>query len=379
MNTNPRKSYGVDLADDATASLILQLQEKDIEQLLERKKGKGRQGVNSDADIALLAYQKELQETRVVQNDRSMSRSLALAVTNDAELLNKITEEENIAAGDRALAIRLAGKSTPSNGVQPTTTSCTLDDGLVARMAALYVPADIAKTEELDEASCCDDNTADAESSSWAGSRQSTSSAARQCVACGFKKPLFDNYRASCGHDYCQSCLETLFELSTTDESLFPPRCCRSEISLQSVKLYLSPTLFHHFEQKSIEFTTSNRTYCFRPTCSAFIPPVNIVNQRAVCSTCGSFTCTICKNEAHTDDCPKDTTAQQVLDLARDEGWQRCFGCRRIVELDVGCNHIRPVGVLNGMKIGYLLEHNRLLPAIDLEVELPENDKSTKL
>lgn len=57
IDLGPQKSYVVDLVDEATALLILQLQQSDIEQLLERKKGKGRDGIYSDADIALLAYQ----------------------------------------------------------------------------------------------------------------------------------------------------------------------------------------------------------------------------------------------------------------------------------------------------------------------------------
>ncbi|KAI4161912.1 MAG: hypothetical protein LQ342_004478 [Letrouitia transgressa] len=171
MNIDSKKSHGVDLADDATALLILQLQQSDIEQLLERKKGKGRDGVNSDADIALLAYQRELQETRVVQSDRCMARSFAQAVTSDATVLKEIIEEENSAARDRAHASHLAGHGAPSTSVHSTTTTdCTLHDGLVARLAALYVSADIFESESIDETS--KDNTAEAESSSWAASRQ---------------------------------------------------------------------------------------------------------------------------------------------------------------------------------------------------------------
>jgi hypothetical protein len=31
---------------------------------------------------------------------------------------------------------------------------------------------------------------------------------------------------------------------------------------------------------------------------------------------------------------------QQALDAAEEHGWQRCFNCRRLVELEIGCNHI---------------------------------------
>jgi hypothetical protein len=29
-----------------------------------------------------------------------------------------------------------------------------------------------------------------------------------------------------------------------------------------------------------------------------------------------------------------------VLEAARENGWQRCNNCRRLVELDMGCNHM---------------------------------------
>jgi hypothetical protein len=29
-----------------------------------------------------------------------------------------------------------------------------------------------------------------------------------------------------------------------------------------------------------------------------------------------------------------------VLQTADENGWQRCYSCRRLVELDLGCNHI---------------------------------------
>jgi hypothetical protein len=50
----------------------------------------------------------------------------------------------------------------------------------------------------------------------------------------------------------------------------------------------------------------------------------------------------VCKAN-HTGDCPEDVGLQQVLDAAQEYGWQRCYNCRRVVELDIGCNHITSV------------------------------------
>lgn len=180
-----------------------------------------------------------------------------------------------------------------------------------------------------------------AESSAWATSRKRTSSTTyRPCIACDSTKPLFAVCQTPCGHFYCQECIQTVFELSATDETLFPPRCCRETTPLQSVKIHLSSAVVQIFEEKSIEFRTSNRTYCSRPACSSFIAADKISGERALCGKCGTQTCTICKNNAHDGNCPQDIATQQVLETAREHGWQECYNCRRLVELDVGFNHI---------------------------------------
>lgn len=179
------------------------------------------------------------------------------------------------------------------------------------------------------------------ESSAWAAERERQPAREhRQCTSCDTRQPLGNVYQAPCGHHYCQDCLHTLFELSITDETLFPPRCCRQQMPLATVKLYLNADLMQSFEEKSIEWRSTDRTYCSQPTCSSFIPAENISNERADCPTCSTRTCTICKNQAHDGDCPQDLATQQVLETARGQGWQRCFNCRRLVELDVGCNHM---------------------------------------
>lgn len=320
--------------DDATMALILQLQNEDVEELLRAKKGKGRAGEQSDADFAVAVYQKELEDRITVLADQRMSRSFTQAVISDATLLSESLAQENTAVRDRALAHSLAERRAPPATPEQMTAEDVLDDGIIARLVALYVSG---RNEDPSQ----DDNSAVAESSVWAASRQKPSAVTlRHCTVCDSKKSLFDVFRTPCGHDYCQDCLSALFQFSTTDETLFPPRCCRQEIPLQLVKLYLSPELIQKFEEKSVEFKSSDRTYCSEPTCSSFISSDNIDGERATCIACGTRTCTICKNNAHDGDCPEDTATQQTLETGREQGWQRCYNCRRLVELDTGCNHI---------------------------------------
>lgn len=340
MDINGRYLYELDDVDGTTAALLLELHISDIKELLSTCKGKGREGEHSDADLAVLIYQKELKERDTIIADRRMARSLTRAVLSDAAIVAELLTQEDVITRDRALAYDIAGISTNSAAAEQTTTDCELNDSLIARLAALYVPGEKDNCDALETASH-NSGSLGGESSAWALSRKKPSiTTHHRCTACDIERPYFSVCRTPCGYYYCQECLHTLFELSTTDETLYPPRCCRQVIPLVSVKLYLDSALIRTFEQKSIEFKSSDRTYCSQPTCSSFITSENITGDRATCAFCGTSTCTICKSNAHSGDCPEDAATQQVLETAREEGWQRCYNCRRLVELDVGCNHM---------------------------------------
>lgn len=145
-----------------------------------------------------------------------------------------------------------------------------------------------------------------------------------------------------CGHKYCKDCLESLYYGCITDETLFPPRCCHKEFPYELVKHHLSQRCRSLFGQKRVELETKDRTYCYEPTCSAFIDPAGYVRTRyALCMRCAAITCVDCKGPGHVSTaCPKDETTDAVLQVAAKNEWQRCYGCRRVVELKHGCNHI---------------------------------------
>ena len=326
-------------ADDATAALILKLQTDDLVELASQNKGKGREDELSDAELAFDLYKEEVEERDRVRADRCMARSVMQAVIFDASILSESANEEHAASQDRALALRLSGNSSTTTPA-PNPSNTDFPDGFLARLAAMYVAS---KDEELDacESMPVADSEPRGESSSWAAGRSFTRTPTyRQCISCVSEKRLFEVVQTPCGHYYCQGCLQTLFELASTDETLFPPRCCREEIPLPTVKIYLPPPVVEFFEKKAIEFRTVDRTYCSQSTCSSFIDPSIIVGDEGTCHACGSTTCTLCKSEAHHGMCPEDRMTQEILELALQEGWQRCYQCRRLVELDHGCNHM---------------------------------------
>lgn len=333
--------FGDDL-DFETANIILQLQLEDVEHVRGRAKGKKREDAGpDDSQVALAMMESELQLMRSLVADRHMAQSIATAVLTDGPVIAESIRQEETAQGDRTMAHRMNG-SNLANTTQDGPKSAEINEKILSKLAGLYmfeddeaesVVASFSQKESDTEHHSCAESSAQA-SSRRMGSREVI------CEACRERKKHFEVMENTCGHAYCKECLQELFNLSTRDESLFPPRCCKQPIDLDDAQIFLTKELKDRFEKARIEFETPNRTYCSRGTCSAFIPPGSITGDTATCPGCLTETCTICKDGAHQGDCPDDTTLQEILAAATENGWQRCYSCRRLVELEVGCNHM---------------------------------------
>lgn len=307
------------------------MQSEELGKLKKRMKGKRREGDTDDLEAAIQLYEAELASYTSLTSDRSMCESIARAVKQDAELISNLVVEEDQAVADRELACNLSGqkKTKPMTIARRPSTMSIPDERLLARLEALYITS-----EEHP-----------AESSARAATRRgpSTSRSERpmiECISCGEKRHDFDVFRCPCAHDYCRECLEILFTASLSDESLFPPRCCNQPLPHDSCRIYLPAELIGKFLAKKVELETPNRTYCHEPKCSVFVPTHFISGDVATCPRCRTKTCVICKGATHTGDCPQDTAAQELLRLAAENGWQRCYSCHRVVELEHGCNHM---------------------------------------
>lgn len=264
--------------------------------------------------------------------DRRMGESISEAVQRDSPVIAKARIEESNAIRDRELAARLGGIQVPKRTALEDFVEPELDEDLGRRLRRLNV-LDVYAFED-------DETTNKASSSKCSGGGSKASGPKKECVACQEGKPVFETLTAPCQHTYCRCCILQLFEAATTDESLFPPRCCRQTIPLDLVKVFLTKTTVVRFEAKAIEYKTQNRTYCSQQTCSAFIPATYICGEVAMCPDCHHTTCTVCKSASHKGDCPNDSALQSLIDTATANGWQRCYSCRRLVELELGCNHM---------------------------------------
>lgn len=342
--------------DPLTLSAIVQIQLEDSQQLVANSKGKQREGTVTDAELALQMYTEDLMSTNATLSDRKMAQSIALAVLRDGQLIHRAYRQDEQIARDREMAANLQADApaAPFNINSTSKTSLPQDSDpwadpeLLEKAAAIYMYEPSFTTSssppELVVDSDSDDATV-AESSAWAASRKANDkSKLGHCVACGDDKDFYDVARVPCKnkHEYCRECLAQLFEMSMTDESLFPPRCDNVPIPLSLVRIFLPSDLAMRFDAKYAELSTKNRVYCHDPKCSTFIPKAAFGEESDVstCPRCGKTTCAICKAPSHTGDCPEDTELQQLVDTANTEQWQRCLDCKRVVELETGCNHI---------------------------------------
>ena len=322
--------------DDETAELILALQLQDLEDVKLKGKGKGREDSDqSDADLAIQLQKEECQQASTHIADRRMARSIHRAVQDDGATVVVLASEENRAAADRDMACRLGGQTAQTTFRFPDPVP---DDDTLSRFSTFNIEDDSdgdtttsVGFSEIDEP----------EGSAWAASRSTKRPYAeqRECVSCqDFKEVV----AVPCQHLYCRECVRHLFIDSTIDETLFPPRCCRRQIPVSSVRHFLGSRLTAQFEKKAIEFGTLNRTYCWNPWCASFIDPDCIRGSAGTCPRlgCGRQTCIFCKREAHSGSCSRDHPFEETIRLAQEAGWQRCQQCQNMIELGIGCNHI---------------------------------------
>ncbi|KAI0385528.1 hypothetical protein F5Y04DRAFT_292074 [Hypomontagnella monticulosa] len=160
------------------------------------------------------------------------------------------------------------------------------------------------------------------------------------CTACFESKHLGQLTDAPCGHQYCHECVESMFRLAITKESLFPPRCCNRALKVEPLEEILPYSLVLDFKKKATENGTQDRTYCHKGDCSRFLPPASYTNGYAKCNACKAETCVACKSERHAGVCPTDRGVNILIQLAKAKGWKRCWKCGAMVERVAGCRHM---------------------------------------
>lgn len=348
-----RLTQTLSIMDRESELLLLEMQLEDLNQLVAGNDAMNCNGDRSDYDVSLELLRQDLIDRITAHKDRALCSSIACALNRDHPALEHQREMENSALQDREMALSLDQDPTTARtaGQDPhNQQEHLLDDETLVKLAMRY------NSEEAGMSILGFDNDDASDTSPAAATRRALKQAAitRQCTACQDNFKICDIARAPCSHEYCGECLGAIFTGAIGDEAYYPPRCCRQTIPLEKVRMFLPADIAQDFQAKVPELETKDRTYCHVPNCSAWISPDHIVNGTGTCPSCGAETCVTCKAETHQGDCPADEGTQQLLEVARGQRWQRCYQCRRVIELNTGCYHITSV-----FSSRWLMIHNR--------------------
>ena len=322
--------------DEQTAQLILEIQQRDVDDFLSSRAVRLRRGALDDSTLAFKLQQDELARNISFLRDRRMGQSISRAIQDDGASISIIQAGRNEIIRDRQYASRLnEDPYLVAENDEDLTIAQAPEEDVLVHLSALNAYGNDYDASEIVQYG--QHITAEGVGQGLRGFLHLPDV---ECVACMESKSSHDMTRAPCSHDYCRICFVQLFRGALIDESLFPPRCCRQEIPLSVARNVLGSELTQQCEQKAIELATPNRTYCSRLGCSTFIPLQSIVSFIATCPQCATTSCANCKRESHQGPCNEYTGDAEVLEMAQTSGWKACHRCHMMIELRSGCNHI---------------------------------------
>ena len=161
------------------------------------------------------------------------------------------------------------------------------------------------------------------------------------CISCSDEVEAV-SYIAPCNHSYCDECLASYVKFALEPAGTFPPACCNLPITLQLAQAHLHRDLIKGWQKKQMEILESCSLVCAKSGCCVVILPEKVVDDLGHCSACNNVTCRRCRMLAHKDEpCPTDAELRDVMSLAKKKGWQICYRCNNMIELNTGCNHMR--------------------------------------
>jgi len=278
--------------NDEAAALALQLEEIDV--YLDNGEWKDPVDKPSDIRLACEAFQQDLTLRMTSLNDFKLAQSLSRATSSDIRLIEAIVQEEAQIYHDKQVALRLEGGGKEK----------VADPWFDAQLASISKDNDCREVVVTGLVGFTCDDTKEADNMQAGSSKTKTQGQieaapkASKCVVCVESFLPNDLFQSQCDHSYCQNCLKDLFIMATTDQTLYPPRCCKHPISFESIQQAMTAEETEAYHVAMIEFSTTNRTYCSNHQCGKFILPSNIKGDVAVCNVCCIVTCVHCKGAA---------------------------------------------------------------------------------
>lgn len=176
-----------------------------------------------------------------------------------------------------------------------------------------------------------------------------TSPIIAECVTCGDHLITNDLVKAPCEHYYCKDCFDQFIAASLQTHDGFPPKCCNIPIAFIIIADNVSSPVFSRYSARQAEIKNALPLCCGVQGCGVRIENDRIEEFRSTCMACRRLTCTLCRgayprsvngeNVGHV--CKRHKGREQMLALAKQEGWQICYHCGDTGALNFGCHHMR--------------------------------------
>lgn len=345
--------------DVASQRLALELSRADVEIQLQDSPLIPERDMLTDQCAAIDLQLQELAKLENTYAGQRMQLSLYAAMLADSSLIADQRRLEEQAIADRIAASAVAGRTPPPipTEARDQLNSGNYDDGRLTQLEEVVLGAEAGfsnngSTEVSDSLSLAetgttivkdDENTAQTTLERYINAlRLDETGASADCDVCVTSFLPSQTITLQCGDTWCRSCIARRYQEATVNEGVWPVTCCRTEIPMDSVRHLLPLDLRTSFASKSVEWSDNDRIYCHEPSCSTYIPHSTTTGKLAPCSVCRRETCAECKGAYHAQQhCPEDTTNDDLLaETARANGWPKCPGCSRYVEITHGCNHM---------------------------------------
>jgi len=343
--------------DPASTRLAMRLHLEDIETILKRNKENADSRANDEV-VAFQALRAEIIKKWTEVNGKCAAMAILREENANRAIFTRLLSEEKQAEDDHDLACRLAGLGPPVRADRSLKRG--IEEAEDLKSEAVNGKLDEVKRVRFSIEECPltgklphePTNQSKPSSSGFLTDGKGKGKVGMdihvECSSCLERHPKFDVLQLTCkgkdnerAHAYCRDCLEGLFEASITDSSLFPPRCCSIPIGLFSCTPFLSKDLFARFVAKREELAEGNPIYCSNTACAQWIKSADITADIATCLSCSQKTCSTCKGKQHEGLCPEDQDVKHLMDVAKEKQWKTCPNCKNMVELNMGCYHIR--------------------------------------
>ena len=322
--------------DNASAQLAIALQLQDLNEL----------EVSGAVDKFVIRLQRQQLEIDsgfdavTFEASRRLALSMAKAVKDDSVILNQLTRSRQI---DRATFDRLAllNRSSPtlSNAKAPQPKSTN------KRLFSEEPHTDVEHRKQHHKKVRTEQFIGDQTSATTV---IETATSTADCASCSDHLTTDKLVKAACEHYYCKDCFGQFIEASLQTHDGFPPKCCKIPIPFVTIAANVSAAIYSRYSARQAEIKNATALYCGVQRCGVKIENDRIKGVRATCVACWRDTCTLCrgefpkrvdgKNVGHA--CKKDEAREQVLAMAKEEGWQTCYQCGHLVALNTGCHHM---------------------------------------